>query len=144
MTIPTLLLQALLAFCVTIGFGMLFNIPRETLLPCGLIGVLGHLTRISLRSLGMNDEVNTFSGALVVGLVGYWQAKRTGQPRLVFTVTGIISMIPGIPAYETVIFFSRNELLSGLQSMVRASLVTASIAVGLSTARLLTEIELTL
>lgn len=142
MTISTLLLQALLAFCVTVGFGMLFNVPREAILPCGLIGMLGHLTRFSLRSLGASDEINTFLGALVVGLVGYWAAKRTEQPRLVFTVTGIISMVPGIPAYETVIFFSRNEILSGLQSLVRAGLVTIAIAIGLSTARILTEIEL--
>ncbi len=65
-----------------------------------------------------------------------------GLPRLVFTVTGIISMVPGIPAYETVIFFSRNDILDGLQSAIRAGLATAAIAVGLSTARILTEFEL--
>ena len=142
MTIFTLLLQALLALGVTMGFGILFNIPRETLIPCGLIGLLGHLTRYSLVSFGVSNEVATFFGALVVGLVGYWAAKRTNRPRLVFTVTGIISMVPGISAYETVIFFSRSDILNGLQSAVRAGLVTGAIAVGLSTARILTEIEL--
>jgi uncharacterized membrane protein YjjB (DUF3815 family) len=141
-TLLTLLLQALMAFGVTLGFGVLFNVPRETLLPCGLIGILGHLARFSLRSLGVSNEVATFFGALVVGLIGYWAAKRMNQPRLIFTVTGIISMVPGIPAYETVIFFSRSDILNGLQSAVRAGLATAAIAVGLSTARILTEIEL--
>jgi uncharacterized membrane protein YjjB (DUF3815 family) len=142
MTVSMLLEQVLLAAGVTIGFGVLFNIPRNTLIPCGLIGILGHLTRFTLRSLGLSNEVATFGGALVVGIVGYWTAKRMNRPRLVFTVTGIISMVPGIPAYETVIFFSRSDILSGLQSAVRAGLATAAIAVGLSTARIFTEIEL--
>jgi uncharacterized membrane protein YjjB (DUF3815 family) len=135
-------LNAFLALGVTLGFGVLFNVPRKTLMPCGLIGILGHLTRLSLHSLNVSNEVATFFGALAVGLLGYWTAKRMDRPRLIFTVTGIISMVPGIPAYETVIFFSRNEILNGLQSAVRAGLVTAAIAIGLSTARIVTEIEL--
>ena len=142
MTISTVLLQAVLALCVTLGFGMLFNIPRNSLIPCGLFGILGHLTRFSLVSLGVSNEVATFSGALIVGLIGYGIARQSGRPRLVFTVTGIISMIPGIPAYESVIYFSRGDILAGLQSAVRAGLVTAAIAVGLSTARILTELDL--
>jgi uncharacterized membrane protein YjjB (DUF3815 family) len=144
MTIAILLLQAVLALGVTIGFGVLFNVPRETLIPCGLIGILGHLSRFALHSFGVSNEVATFFGALVVGLIGYWIARRLDRPRLVFTVTGIISMVPGIPAYETVIFFSRSDILNGLQSAVRAGLATAAIAVGLSTARILTELDLSL
>ncbi len=71
MTISSLLLQAILALCVTIGFDVLFNVPRTALIPSGLIGVLGHLTRFSLRSFGISNEVSTFLGALVVGLFGY-------------------------------------------------------------------------
>src|SRR5450755_4478476 len=141
MTLPSLVLQALLALCVTVGFGILFNIPQKTLLPCGLIGILGHLTRFSLRSMGVSNELATFFGALVVGLIGYWVAKRMDQPRLVVTVTGIISMVPGINAYETIIYLSHSDILNALQSAVRAGLATAAIAVGLSTARVLTEFE---
>ncbi|HLY28658.1 MAG TPA: threonine/serine exporter family protein [Aggregatilineales bacterium] len=142
MTLTDLLLQAVLALCVTIGFGVLFNVLPRALIPCGLVGVLGHLARFSLRQLGVSNEVSTFLGALVVGLFGYWVSRRLRMPRLVFTVTGIITMIPGISAYETIIFFSRGNILDGLQSAVRAGLATAAIAIGLSTARILTEFEL--
>src|SRR5262249_31654618 len=127
---------------VTIGFGVLFNVPPRALLPCGLVGVLGHVTRISLRQIGISNEVSTFLGALVVGLFGYGASRRLQMPRLVLTVTGIITMVAGISAYETIIFFSHNNILDGLQSAVRAGLATAAIAVGLSTARILTEFEL--
>jgi uncharacterized membrane protein YjjB (DUF3815 family) len=142
MTILTVFSSIVLSLCVTIGFGILFNVPRDTLIPCGLVGMVGHLTRFSIQSLGLSNEVATFFSALVVGLIGYWAARRMSRPRLVFTVTGIISMVPGIPAYETVIFFSRGDILDGLQSLVRAGLITGAIAIGLSTARILTEVDL--
>jgi uncharacterized membrane protein YjjB (DUF3815 family) len=52
-------------------------------------------------------------------------------------------MVPGIPAYETVVYFSKDDILNGLQSGVRAVLVAGAIAAGLGTARILTEAEWT-
>jgi len=141
LTLPDLLFQAALGLCITAGFAVLFNVPREALLYAALIGAGGHLVRFSLRGVGMSIEAATFCGAFAVGLVGYWTARRMDKPRMIFTVTGIISMVPGIPAYEMVIYFVHNETLSGLESAVRAGLITGAIAAGLSTARLLTEIN---
>jgi len=141
MTLSDLLLQALFGFVATAGFGVLFNVPRRVLFSAALIGACGHLLRYALRQVGISNEVATFCGALTVGLIGYWQARRMQLPRLVFTVTGIISMVPGVPAYEVVVYFSRSDILDGLQSAVRASLVSGAIAAGLSTARILTETE---
>src|SRR5262249_40564824 len=119
----------------------LFNVPRRALLPAALIGAIGHLLRFALRHFGISNEVATFLGALAVGLVGYWQARRVQLPRLVFTVAGIISMAPGVPADEVVVYFSKGDILDGLQSFVRATLLAGAIAAGLSTARILTETE---
>ncbi len=141
MTITDLLLQSLFGFVATAGFAILFNVPRRALLVCGLIGTAGHLVRFMLRRAGVSNELATFCGALLVGLVGYWQAWRIRVPRLIFTVTGIISMVPGIPAYEVIFYFNKGAILDGLQSAVRAALIAGAIAAGLSTARILTETE---
>jgi uncharacterized membrane protein YjjB (DUF3815 family) len=136
-----LLTQALLGVAVTAGFGILFNVPPETLAYCALIGAGGHTLRFALRAVGLSNEVATFCGSFAVGLVGYLTARRLQKPRLIFTVTGIISMVPGIPAYQMIIYFSRSDTLNGLTSAVRAALVAGAIAAGLSTARLLTELR---
>ena len=141
MTLSNLLFQGLLGMCVTVGFAMLFNVPRKLLVYCAIIGAVGHVARVSLRLLNASPELSAFFAAFSVGVIGYWVAHKLHQPRLVFTVTGIISMVPGIPAYETIIYFSRNDILSGLQSGIRAGLITGAIAVGLSTARLITEVD---
>ncbi|MBX3066472.1 MAG: threonine/serine exporter family protein [Anaerolineae bacterium] len=137
MTLGNLLLQALLGFTVTAGFGVLFNVPRSALLYSAFVGAVGHIVRICLRELGSSAEVAAFMGAFIVGVVGYWFSRWRGLPRLIFTVTGVISMVPGIPAYETIIFFVRDDILGGIESAVRAGLIASAIALGLSTARLL-------
>jgi uncharacterized membrane protein YjjB (DUF3815 family) len=141
--ITILLLQALFGFTATAGFAILFNVPRNRLLVSGLIGAVGHTLRFGLREVGLSNELATFLGALLVGLVGVAYAKRVQQPRLIFTVTGIISMVPGIPAYEVIFYFSRGDIIDGLTSAVRATLAAGAIAAGLSTARILTETEWT-
>ncbi len=141
MELSTFFAQALFGFLATFGFAILFNVPRKILLSCSLIGAGGHLLRFVMRNAGISNELATFVAATVVGLVGYWQAYRMRVPRIGFTVTGIISMVPGIPAYETLFYFNRGDILEGLQSAVRATLVAGAIAAGLSTARFLTETE---
>ena len=136
-----LLTQAILGLAVTAGFGILFNVPAEYLAYCALIGAGGHTLRFALRAVGVSNELATFCGSFAVGLVGYWTAHRLQKPRLIFTVTGIISMVPGIPAYQMIMYFSRSETLDGLTSAVHAALLAGAIAAGLSTARLLTELR---
>ncbi len=139
--LSTIFLQGVVGFLATFGFSVLFNAPRHTIISAGLVGAGGHILRYVLRGAGVSNEVATFAGALFVGLVGYWTAVRFNLPRLVFTVTGIISMVPGIAAYEVLVFFSRGDVSGGLQSGVRAILATGAIAAGLSLARFLTDPE---
>ncbi|MBX3082970.1 MAG: threonine/serine exporter family protein [Anaerolineae bacterium] len=141
LSLTNVLFQGLLGFVVTIGFGILFNVPRKVLPWTGIVGAIGHLLRYGLRQLGASNELGTAAGALAIGLIGYSQAVRFNLPRLIFTVVGIISMIPGIPAYETMLYFSAGDIPSGLNNLVRAGLQTGAIALGLGTARLLTETE---
>jgi uncharacterized membrane protein YjjB (DUF3815 family) len=135
------ILQGFLAFVVTVGFGVLFNVPRRVLFWTGIVGAAGHMLRYAMLRLGASNEAATAAGALSVGLLGYWQAVRYRLPRLVFTVVGIITMIPGIPAYEMLFLFSAGDVDGGVSNLVRVGLQVGAIAFGLGTARILTETE---
>jgi uncharacterized membrane protein YjjB (DUF3815 family) len=133
--------QGVLAFVVTVGFGVLFNVPRSVLFWSGIIGAAGHMLRYLMQQLGASNEAATVCGALAVGLLGYWQSVRYRLPRLIFTVVGIITMIPGIPAYEMLFHFSAGEVDAGVAKLVRVGLQVGAIAFGLGTARIFTETE---
>jgi uncharacterized membrane protein YjjB (DUF3815 family) len=141
MTVETLLLNALFGFVATLGFAVLFNVPRYTLLWCAVVGAGGHLIRYVLRNSGVSNEVATFFGAFFVGVVGYAFAVRYQMPRTAFTVSGIITMVPGIQAYEVMVLFSQGNIPGGLEFGVRAGLVTGAIASGLGAARIITDVD---
>jgi uncharacterized membrane protein YjjB (DUF3815 family) len=141
MDITQTLIQWAIGFTVTLGFAVLFSVPRRVLLSVATVGAFGHLLRIVLKTEGVAIEVATLFGALFVGLAGYWQARRVHTPRLLFTITGIIVMVPGVPAYEMIMYFRNNEVLEGIQSGFRVAMITGAIAAGLSIARALTELE---
>ena len=88
MTTFDLLREFALAAVATLGFGLLFNVPRRTLLACCLAGGAGRGVRLIAVSLGASGVAGSYFGALVVGLLGYALARVFRMPRMVFTVTG--------------------------------------------------------
>jgi uncharacterized membrane protein YjjB (DUF3815 family) len=125
----------------TFGFAILFNVPRHALVYDALIGGGAVAIRYILRTQGVSAEVATFLSALFIGMAGYWVAVRFDQPRILFTVPSMIPLVPGIPAYETLFHFSAGDVLAGLNSAVRATLITGAIALGLGVARIVVERE---
>lgn len=132
------LFQAALGLFATLGFAVWFNVPRETLSRAALVGTCGFLVRFALLKFGHSPAIASFWAAFFIGIFGYYRARTFRYPRVIFTVTGIIPMVPGIPAYEALVHFTKGDVNSGLQSAVKATLVLGALAGGLTAARALT------
>lgn len=132
-----LLRQGFWAFLATAGFAVLFNVPTRALALCGFTGAMGLMWREALLGTGAHPVAAAFVGALIVGLLGYTQARFFHLPRLIFTVNGIVPMIPGVAAFETMVYFVRGDINAGVESAVVALLLIGAIAFGLVTARML-------
>jgi uncharacterized membrane protein YjjB (DUF3815 family) len=77
----------------------------------------------------------TFFGALAVGVAASLVQHRLNVPRIALTVPGIIVMIPGVSAFETIVFFSRGQMLDALQGGAECGFVIGAMAMGLAAAR---------
>jgi uncharacterized membrane protein YjjB (DUF3815 family) len=142
MLIASALLQdALLSFIGTLGFALLYQVPRKILFLCTTIGMGGYILHSALIQLGVDAAVATFCGALFVGLVGTFPARRLELPLVLFAITGIICMVPGIPAYKVLVYFKQGDILGGLQSAVQAGFVVIALVSGIGAARILTDSE---
>jgi uncharacterized membrane protein YjjB (DUF3815 family) len=133
--------QVLFGFLGTIGFGILFSVPRRALFLTGLVGALGALVRAILLNVGASTELADYGAALVVGLAGYGAAFVIESPRIVYTVPGVLPMIPGVLAYQVVVYFSTARYTDGLTAAIQVFLITGALAAGLVTARTLTELR---
>jgi uncharacterized membrane protein YjjB (DUF3815 family) len=132
-----LLREFLLAAVATLGFGLLFNVPRRALFLCCLVGGVGRLVRLIAVSLGASSVGGSYLGALAVGLLGYLLARTFRMPRMVFTVTGVIPMIPGVPAFGTLLELASGNIDAGLHNAVDTVLIGGALAMGLTTVRVI-------
>lgn len=135
----TYLAEFVLAFLTTMGFALLFNVPPRALLACGLNGAVGRAVRLfTLEVLGFNLVAATYAAALSIATIGYLMARAYRMPRTSFTVTAIIPLIPGVPAFSSMIEMASGNIPAGLESGVLAALITGAIALGLTTVRAVT------
>jgi uncharacterized membrane protein YjjB (DUF3815 family) len=132
-----LLREFALAAVATLGFGLLFNVPRRTLPACCLAGGAGRLVRLIAMNLGASPVSGAYFGALAVGLLGYALARVFRTPRMVFTVTGVIPMIPGVPAFGTLLELAAGNFDAGIHNAVDTVLIGGALAMGLTTVRVI-------
>ncbi|MDW5289879.1 threonine/serine exporter family protein [Formosa sp. PL04] len=86
-----------------VGFGILFNIPKSTIITVFTLGFFAGLIKFTSINFGVNIILATFLGILFVALVGMPIAHRIHHPPVVFCIPPAIPMIPGYFAYETIL-----------------------------------------
>lgn len=150
-TIQFLLRDAFWSAIAAVGFAILFNVPRQVLWGCAFAGALGHAIRTGLIQVtGMPIESATLLAATAIGFLGELLARRYRMPRLVFTVPGVIPMVPGVFAYQTMIgIFEVTNIADlkpeeGVEALlttaifaIRTGLILATLAVGIIAPNLL-------
>jgi uncharacterized membrane protein YjjP (DUF1212 family) len=132
----TLLLRAVASLVGACAFAMVFNCPARSVLAVGILGAIANELRLGLHDAGMMLAPATFFGALAVGLMASLIHRRLEAPRITLTVPAIIIMVPGVFAFEMIVFFNRGQMLEALQASASCAFVLGAMAMGLAAARL--------
>ena len=90
------------AAVATLGFAVLFNVPKYALPYCALIGALGYALRTVLMSGGMGIVLATLGAALLIGVLATILAERFAVSGALFAVSPAIPLVPGSYAYKAV------------------------------------------
>ncbi len=90
------------AAVATLGFSILFNVPKYALPYCALIGAFGYALRAALTSGGLGMVSATLCAALLIGVMATILAQRYGVSGTLFAVGPAIPLVPGSYAYKTV------------------------------------------
>ncbi len=120
----------LTSFFAASSFVILFNAPKKSLLQCGLVGMLGWVLYVAIRG-EIGEAPATLAASLLVGILCQLFAKLYRTPVIIFSVAGIIPLVPGGMAYNAMRRFVENQYDQALQIGAQTLMIAGAIAAGL-------------
>ncbi|WML46453.1 threonine/serine exporter family protein [Neobacillus sp. PS3-40] len=127
----TILAQLITSFIGTGAFGIIFNAPKNSLIKCALIGMGGWAIYFIIDGVYGDAVLATLAAALFIGVVSHVLAKIYKTPVIIFSVAGMIPLVPGGLAYNAMRNFVENDYNSALQLAAEAFMISGAIAFGL-------------
>ena len=127
----TWIIQGVLSFLAAAAFGIIFNAPRRMLFYCGFVGMTGWLIYSTFNQYSRDPVQASFLGAFAVAIVAHLFAKRFKMPMIIFSVAGIIPLVPGGMAYNAMRHIVENDYITSISYASRAFMVSGAIAMGL-------------
>ncbi len=131
--------QALAAAISSVGFSVIFNVPKRLLPVVAVGGIITVLVRnVAVLQFGFSQAAGSFLGAAIVGLLALKAIHWFHAPNIVMTIPSAIPMIPGVLLYRLLFalinirFITSTALLDGIRSGVEAVIIIIGIAVGVA------------
>lgn len=84
-----------------VGFAILFNVPRRTLLLIFIMAALGGSVKLLFLNWNNSIVLGTLLGSALVGFLSIYAAHNKHSPPFVFAIPAVIPMVPGSFAYYT-------------------------------------------
>ena len=133
--------QLVTSFIASAAFGMIFNAPRSSLLQCGFAGMVGWMLYIWLKvDMLVTPVTATLVAAFWVTMISYYFAKKYKKPIIVFSVSGIIPLVPGGLAYNALRHVAQNDYDAAVSLGAQAFMMSGAIALGLVLAEVVNQI----
>ncbi|OMP66485.1 threonine/serine exporter family protein [Domibacillus epiphyticus] len=127
----TILYNMLFSFVAAASFGIMFNVPKNLLVKCGTVGMAGWMVYFFLSENAVDSLPSTVAAAFTVAVIGHLYARMYKTPVIIFTVAGIIPLVPGGTAYRAMRAFVQNDYGSAVSLAAKAFMISGSIALGL-------------
>ncbi|WP_210363997.1 threonine/serine exporter family protein [Bacillus sp. REN3] len=123
--------QLITSFIASAAFGIIFNAPKESLIKCGLSGMIGWIAYFALDYNGFGTIFATLIASFLIAVVSQIFAKAYRTPIIIFSVAGIIPLVPGGLSYDAMRNFVENDYGTAVALAAKASMISGAIAVGL-------------
>jgi uncharacterized membrane protein YjjB (DUF3815 family) len=123
--------QLITSFISTAAFGVLFNVPRESLIKCGLVGMYGWMIYVFVVNNGYDSVIATLAASFFIAVISQIFSKRYKSPVIIFSVAGMIPLVPGGIAYDAMRNFVENDYNLAINLGAKATMISGAIAIGL-------------
>ena len=124
--------QAISAFLGTVGFAVLYGVPRREYIHASVCSTIGWVAYLAmLRVANATVIESTFVATLVVVLVSRFMAVDRKCPVIVFQICGVFPLIPGAGIFWTVYYIVNKELSVAITTGFTALGMAVAIVLGI-------------
>lgn len=123
-------LEFIVSILSSIGFGLVFSVPKKALLMAGVNGGFGWLIFKLVLNNTSSIYLATFLSSLVIASISEIQARIFRFPASIFIFPGVINLCPGEAIYNTMRFFITNQNQNAISSFYKAVAIAGAIAFG--------------
>lgn len=122
------LLQVVVSFSGTLGFGILFNIRGKKLMVAAVGGSVAWLLFVLLHKVLQNEALCYLIVSLSMAVCSEIFARRLKTPAITFEILSLIPLIPGSALYYSI----AHALQGNQQGFIEKAVHTLSLAAALS------------
>ncbi|MGM0125123.1 hypothetical protein IGI37_002521 [Enterococcus sp. AZ194] len=127
----SLIIQVIFSFLATAAFAIITNVPRKSLVYCGLAGVAGWVLYWGCLQLGGNAALGSLLGSLGVAYASHVFSRWLKMPVTIFNIPGMVPLVPGGLAYQAVRNLVVGTYQEAVTAAVQAVMIAGAIALGL-------------
>ena len=122
------MIELIASFILVSAFGVIFQAPKRSLWLVGLTGSISWSGFLVADYFIDSIVISSFIASIVVSLCGELFARIMKLPITVFVIAGIIPLVPGVPAYNTMLFIIQGDYLQGLELGINTLMIAGAIA----------------
>ncbi|SHH13919.1 threonine/serine exporter family protein [Tepidibacter thalassicus] len=126
-----LYLHFIYSFMATIGFSIIFNVPKKSLFYASITGSIGWTLYIYMSNITSSAPLSNFISATVIGILGEIFARIDKKPVTVFIIPGIVPLVPGYGMYLTMLNIINNNFYKAAKIGSDTIFVAGAIAMGI-------------
>lgn len=119
------------AFLSTIGFSVLFNVPKKSIFYAGLTGGIGWTLYMYTKDITMSSTFSVFVASTLVGILGEIFARIDKKPVTTFVIPGIVPLVPGYTIYLSMINLINQDFYTAVEFGTEAVFTSGAISVGI-------------
>lgn len=119
------------AFLATLGYSVLFNVPKKLIFLSSLGGAFGWMGFWALGINGTAPVTAAFIGATIVAIWGEILSVRVKEIVTIFFIPGIVPLVPGSGMYHTMLAIIQGDFAGAAVVGSETLFVAGAIASGL-------------
>lgn len=125
------LYEIVMVFIMSAAIGLLYRVPRQTLIFGSLCGVAAYFVFQLVMELRHQIVLANFLGSVTATWLSEVMARKLRKPATVFLIPGFIPLVPGRDAYVAMSLLVAGHYSEGVAAVMQTLLTGGAIAFGI-------------